>query len=471
MDDTFDTNKKWLLRPITSVVVITLMAGFFFSAPQTYALGTNENLPVTLNQDYPQTSKLSDFVQKVFSFFSQETWVNHSIKSNIVNNTSDTTKQANLCKEDKWLAFIDIQDSEYKEYITILYNKWIIVWSSNKFFPDDDLRFYCMIKILVDSYRSKVWYDIKTELWLSQKNYFINASAEIDKIFLKYFNTAYELGFLEWISDIDISSKSYFQENASKSTVKQIFLNVYKEFPLLVNSSIINQIEGGNDFISRWSYTKNIVNFFEFKLSQGDSLCAEDWKTKFSDVMNHDYKEDIQVLANLWIINSQAYKFYPDNFLRNYEFIIMLTKTILKKENQDLNIYVLDHTANISDLDPKSSYVKYYEYAYHNGFLDYWFNPQTWQPSVHPNQFITIKEINRTISKLVGKEVNFKVKSNDGLVTRWEFADMLVDWFGLDDGSYNYIGDIKENTKTDTTSLLLQQISWRLESSKLLSKL
>jgi hypothetical protein len=72
MDDTFDTNKKWLSRPITSVVVITLMAGFFFSAPQTYALGTNENLPVTLDQDYPQTSKLSHFVEKVFTFFSEQ---------------------------------------------------------------------------------------------------------------------------------------------------------------------------------------------------------------------------------------------------------------------------------------------------------------------------------------------------------------------------------------------------------------
>jgi hypothetical protein len=55
----------------------------------------------------------------------------------------------------------------------------------------------------------------------------------------------------------------------------------------------------------------------------------------------------------------------------------MLTKTILKKENQELNVYVLDHTANISDLDPQSSYTKYFEYAYHNGFLDYGFDIQT----------------------------------------------------------------------------------------------
>lgn len=471
MDDTFDTNKKWLLKPITSVVVITLMAGFFFSVPQTYALGTNENLPATLDQNYQQTSKLSDFVQKVFSFFAQETWVKNSIKSNIVNNTSDTTTQENLCKEDKWLAFIDIQDSEYKEYITVLYNKWIIVWSSNKFFPDDDLRFYCMIKILVNAYRSKVWYDINTEIWLSQKNYFTNASADIDKIFLKYLNTAYELWFLSWINDFDISSKLYFDGNSSYKTTKHIFKNINKQFPLLVDWLTIDNILDSDNIITRWKYTEYIVKFFEFKPSHTQSLCPDNRKYNFSDIMNHDYKEDIQVLANLWIINSQAYKFYPDNFLRNYEFIIMLTKTILKKENQDLNIYVLDHTANISDLDPKSSYIKYYEYAYHNWFLSYGFNPETWQPSVHPNQFITIKEINRTISKLVGKEIDFKVKSNDGLVTRWEFADMLVDWFSLDGWADNYVVDSIENTKLDKTWLLLQKISSRLWSSKLLSKL
>jgi hypothetical protein len=44
----------------------------------------------------------------------------------------------------------------------------------------------------------------------------------------------------------------------------------------------------------------------------------------------------------------------------------MLTKTILKKENQELNVYVLDHVANISGLNPEESYAKYFEYAYHN---------------------------------------------------------------------------------------------------------
>lgn len=464
MDDTFDTNKRGLLRPIASVVVITLMTGFFFSAPQTYALGTNGDIPVTLDQAYQQTTNLSNFVKKVFNFFSES-----SSPSSHKENTLLVDNNKPECKKEWLLPFLDIQDSEYKDYIMALYFKGIVVWSTNKFMPKDDLRFYWMIKIIVDAYRSRVWYDIKTQLWLSQKNYFLDAWSDIDKSFLKYLNTAYELWLLQWIDDFDVSSNIYFQKNVSYNTIKQIFMNINKQFPLLWNWSEINQMPDLEDYISRWEYSKYVVNYFEFKVSNIQSSCSGDWKNSFSDIMNHDYKEDIQVLADLWIINPQAYKFYPDNYLRNYEFIIMLTKTILKKENQDLNIYVLDHTANISDLDSQASYTKYFEYAYHNWFLDYGFDPQTWKPTVHPNGFVTVQEINHILSKLVDKEVSFEVESKEWLVTRWEFAEMLVDWFdlgyGLDSGATNVV----EEPVSETS--FLQEIWWRLQSAKLLSKL
>lgn len=471
MDDTFNGSKVRLLKPITSVVVITLIAVLFFSVPQTYAMGTNEDFLENLSQNYQQTSKLSDFVQKVLSIFSKESLNQDTTQRNVVNNTSNTTIQQNLCKNDEWSVFIDIQDSEYKEYIKILYNRWIVVWFSNKFLPNDELRFYCMIKMLVDSYRSKVGYDLKTQLWLSQKNYFSNVWSDIDKIFLKYLNTAYELGFLQWISDIDVSSKSYFKKNASKSTVKKIFDNIYKEFPLLVNESVINQLEIWNNSLPRWDYAKNLVNFFEFEWSQVKNTCTEDWRGSFSDIMNHDYLSDIQVLADLWIINSHPQNFYANNYLRYYELIILLTKTILYKEHQELNIYVLDHITNLEDIDPNASYAKYFEYAYHNWFLDYWFDPLTGKPKVDPNKFVKIEEINNVFSKLVGRKIQFETKWVDGIVTRWEFADMLVDGFWLEIEDANKDVELEYLDNTNSGESLLQEISWRLKSTKLLSKL
>jgi hypothetical protein len=129
----------------------------------------------------------------------------------------------------------------------------------------------------------------------------------------------------------------------------------------------------------------------------------------------------------------------------------------------------LDHTSNISDINTDSTYAKYFEFAYHNWFLDYWFDSQTWNPSVHPNKFVPIQKINRILSKLVGKEVNFKTKSNDGLVTRWEFADILIDGFDLDTSFNNDTTNIINNSESKIS--LLQEISWRLQSAKLIAKL
>ncbi|MEI8252550.1 MAG: hypothetical protein WCG25_02105 [bacterium] len=114
MDETLSTNKKRLLKPITSVVVI--MVGFLFSVSQTYALDTNENFPTTSDQNYQQVTKLSDFVSKVFNFFSEQT-----LTQNDANNTISDTDDSS-CDKSITLPFTDIQDNQYKDYITTLYS-------------------------------------------------------------------------------------------------------------------------------------------------------------------------------------------------------------------------------------------------------------------------------------------------------------------------------------------------------------
>jgi hypothetical protein len=99
MEDTLKRSQARLTRPITSVVVITLMAGFFFSAPQTYALGTNENFLANLDQSYQQTSKLSDFVSKVFSFFSEQSSVQGNEQNNLLAGQSIAPKQLACTKD------------------------------------------------------------------------------------------------------------------------------------------------------------------------------------------------------------------------------------------------------------------------------------------------------------------------------------------------------------------------------------
>jgi hypothetical protein len=114
MDETLNTNKKRLLKSITSVVVI--MVGFLFSVSQTYALETNENFPTTSDLNYQHVIKLSDLVSKVFNFFSDQ-----ASPQNNSNNTTINTNNTS-CEQNITLPFTDIQDNQYKDYITTLYS-------------------------------------------------------------------------------------------------------------------------------------------------------------------------------------------------------------------------------------------------------------------------------------------------------------------------------------------------------------
>ena len=468
MDDTFISPKKFS-KLITSVVVVSIMSAFCFSVPQAYAMGTNENSSSHLDQNYISQTKLSDFISKVSTFFSQQLSNRQTISQT---NNQETIPQSQAhCKQDLELPFVDIQGHEYQQHIMSLYDKWIIIWSQNKFMPNDHLNFYCMIKIIVDSYRSKLWYDLDSQLWLSHRNYFSNAWSGIDNTSLKYLNTAYELWLLEWISDMEVWSKFYFQQTISYATLSKIFSNISKQFPLLIDDTAIQEISNSLDIVSRWEYTKYIVDLFDFDIDNLTNICQQPNNQLFLDTDQHDCKDYIQILGDLWIIDTNQSKFYPDNYLRNYEFTIMLTKTILYKEKRDLEIYVLEHTSKFSDLESQSSYIKYFEYAYRYGLLSYIIDDNTWKAKAQPNKFMTVQEINQTLTKLLWYDINFQSKLSNGLITRWEFANVLVSWFNLWESSPIQTSDQDNSNNTiDVSWSIIKEISWWIKSAKLISQ-
>lgn len=467
MDNTFALFKRFS-KLITSVVVISGISALCFSAPQAYAMGTNENLSSNLDQNYISQNKLSDFISKVSKFFSQQLANKEFISQT---NTQDTISESQPhCKQDLELPFIDVQWHEYQQYIMSLYDKWIIIWSQNKFMPNDNLNFYCMIKIIVDSYRFKLWYDLDSQLWLSHRNYFSNAWSGIDNTSLKYLNAAYELWLLEWIVYLEPKSELYFQQTTSYATLAKIFSNMNKQFPLLIDYNI-QSIPNSLDIVSRWEYTKYIVDLFDFDIKNIPNICQATKSQLFLDVDQHDCQDSIQILWDLWIIDINQTKFYPDNYLRNYEFIIMLTKTILYKENKDFDIYILDDISKFSDLDPESSYAKYFEFASHHGLLSYILDSDTWNPKAQPNKFMTVQEINQTLTKLLWYDTNFQSKLSNGLITRWEFANVIVSWFNLWESSpIQTTNQDNSNNTRDISWSIIKEISWWIKSAKLISQ-
>lgn len=458
----------------TFFLIASLVSFIMFSGvSQAYELGTQQEEPNNLNSVFnPKVpSKLWSFIENLVSKISQ---VGKSV--NLSNNTTTQNTQThvattNNCKEDIFKSkFIDIDNSQYKDYINTLYYKWIIIGSNNKFMPEDNLRFYCMIKILVDSYRSKIGYDLDTQLWLSQKNvlsYYI--FPWIDKESLKYLNTAYELWFLDRIDLYSlINTSDYLNHNVDFRTVKTVFENIKNQFPFLINSSSVDQVPDSQSFVKRWEYTKYIVDLFDFPVQSWINICYPTLNFSFEDIYKSPYQNDIQKLADLWIINKNSDKFYPDNYLRKYEFIIMLVNTILEKENQELNIYLLDHISNISDIDINSSYSKHFEYAYHNGFLDYELNPENWKFIAQPNKILKTNEIQKIISKLLWENINLNKNNLNWTITRGEFANILVNQFWLWDKQSPW-EENQTTTLSESSSIIDQILSW-IKTYKTLSK-
>lgn len=467
MDNTFALFKRFS-KLITSVVVISGISALCFSVPQAHAMGTNENLSSHLDQNYISQSKLSDFISKVSKFFSQQLankeFISQTDQQDIVSEPQPH------CKQDLGLPFIDIQGHEHQQHIMSLYDKWIIIWSQNKFMPNDNLNFYCMIKIIVDSYRFKLWYNLDSQLWLSHRNYFNNVWFGVDNTSLKYLNTAYELWLLEWIDYLEPKSELYFQQTTLYDTLAKIFSNMDKQFPLLIDYNI-QSIPNSLDIVSRWEYTKYIVDLFDFETYNMSDICQPTQTQSFLDIGKHNCKDSIQILWDLWIIDINQTKFYPDNYLRNYEFIIMLTKTILYKENKDLDIYILDDISKFSDLDPQSSYIKYFEFASHHGLLNYTIDDNTWKSKAKPNKFITVQEVNQTLTKLLWYDTNFQSKLSNGLITRWEFANVLVSWFNLWESSpIQTTNQDNSNNTIDVSWSIIKEISWWIKSAKLISQ-
>ena len=250
----------------------------------------------------------------------------------------------------------------------------------------------------------------------------------------------------------------------------KIFSNMDKQFPLLIDYNI-QSIPNSLDIVSRWEYTKYIVDLFDFDIKNIPNICQATKSQLFLDVDQHNCKDYIEILWDLWIIDINQTKFYPDNYLRNYEFIIMLTKTILHKENKDLDIYILDHISKFSDLDTQSSYIKYFEFASHHGLLNYTIYDNTWKPKAQPNKFITVQEINQTLTKLLWYNTNFQSKLSNGLITRWEFAKILVSWFNLWESSPIQTTDKDNSNNTiDVSWSIIKEISWWIKSAKLISQ-
>ena len=136
--------------------------------------------------------------------------------------TIEVNKNEVISLESQNPIFIDMELDPNRYYAESLAKNGIIS-RSQKFYPNNFIRLNEVAKMIVNSYRFKVWYDIDWNAWLTDKVYFA-------KTMPKYYNTAYEMWLFEWIENLED-----FERFVTYKDLNKILQNFKAQYPNLVN--------------------------------------------------------------------------------------------------------------------------------------------------------------------------------------------------------------------------------------------
>ena len=129
------------------------------------------------------------------------------------------------------------------------------------------------------------------------------------------------------VLDAKSTQKSDLTVPVTRRMIDQIFTNIQNQFPGMTQNP---DLRVSDLYVKRGLAARYVVQGFDLS-PQGDDLESFDNQQElyFTDINGHQYGNDIKTLAELGIINTKNQRFYPDNYLRNYEFTVMLVNAFL----------------------------------------------------------------------------------------------------------------------------------------------
>jgi hypothetical protein len=140
------------------------------------------------------------------------------------------------------------------------------------------------------------------------------------------------------------------------------------------------------------------------------------------DIRWYAHEDDITVLIQNGVVDSNREKFYPDNFLRRYEMAIMYVKYQLVKGHMKLPQIIFPNIGRFSDVAQNISYAPYIAYGQQQSWFDSLITKDDdGHKQFKPNAFVQLKEILRLMNIPVNSGTDLKIK-------RGEFAHLLVKW-------------------------------------------
>jgi len=339
-------------------------------------------------------------------------------------------------------SFADIADHEDAYYIEELAQKGIISTKNAKFYPDNFIRLNELAKMVVNGYRYRVWYSLRWDAGLTDKNYF-------NVVMPKYYNTAYEMWLLDGLSDIED-----YERFVSLRDLETVLKNVKKQYPNLIHLHYYDEPKEPKT-LRRWYVSKALYRSLMLDI-QGN--------ISYLDSAYHKYGSAIQMLADLGISNTGNVNFNPDQDINRWDFIALLTKAYLQKNRW--NLVVDDVDFNISDLDYNSQYAQYVLFAKEHGFIDYLLETQRWETYIKLNQAMTKHEAYYILSKVTWASIEYDENLADKeIISRGEVAQLLVDTFGL--WSRNYRSLLSDSQ----LGKLISNLKWSIEKWKQIAAL
>jgi len=199
-----------------------------------------------------------------------------------------------------------------------------------------------------------------------------------------------------------------------------------------IDSSGLLQIDGNlYDKMMRSEAAYYLVRFFDlpalFLDSQNISLQIPSY---FTDTVWHPFVGAITTLASLDIVSTQTTRFYPDNYLRHYDFAVIFINSLLSAQSKSLpSTYV----ATFADVASTASYYPQLAYAADRGLIDYVITSKRGQLYAEPNAFVTKHAIYQMVSKATNVEFSYdRARADQEKMTRGEFAQLMVEVFAFE---------------------------------------
>ena len=376
------------------------------------------------------------------------------IKTKASKSTSETSSSSNITintpvKDELVIQeyFSDILYNKDRFYINYLAKEKIVSTNQEKFYPNNFIRLNELSKILVNSYRYKIWYKLDWNVGLSNKNYF-------DKLMPKYYNTAYEIWLLNWLDNIDD-----YERFVSYDDLDQILQNFKRQYPELINLYYVD-IDKSILTIKRGDVARIVFRTLMLDSDKNVDIAYQDiyYNTNF---------DAIQTLASLGITNTENSRFYPDNNISRWDFIVMFVKSYLKKTNKTLEVSKIDF--DIEDLDYNSIYAPYVLYAKEHGLVDYLLEIVRTKKYINLEKLITKHEAYYIVSNIANVSFDYNILEADKeFISRWESAQLMVDAFAFSSKSWW----LKNNPdKNDVPNSQLEKfvtnVRWLIKSPKL----